>query len=100
MQAQFDQAWPPGRHYYSKAHNVRRLSDGVIQTILRYSAMLPTPVSNIAVQQMHGAASRMPVNATAFPHRYDHHDLLVHPGTDNPTDKIKSLGGRVNAGRH
>ncbi|HET7442220.1 MAG TPA: FAD-binding oxidoreductase [Terriglobales bacterium] len=92
MQAQFDQAWPPGRHYYNKAHNVRRLSDGAIQTILRYSATLPTPVSNIALQQMHGAASRIPVSATAFPHRYDHHDLLVHPATDNPTDKDRIIG--------
>ena len=92
MQTQFDQAWPPGRHYYNKAHNVRRLSDGAIQIILQYSAKLPTPVSNIAFQQMHGAASRVPVSATAFPHRYDHHDLLVHPATDNPIDKDKIIG--------
>ena len=92
MQTQFDQAWPPGRHYYNKAHNVRRLSDGAIQIILQYSAKLPTPVSTIAFQQMHGAASRVPVSAAAFPHRYDHHDLLVHPATDNPIDKDKIIG--------
>jgi FAD/FMN-containing dehydrogenase len=92
MQSQLDQTWPPGRHYYNKAHNVRRLSDGAIQTILRYSAVLPTPVSNIAFQQMHGAASRIPASDTAFPHRYDHYDLLVHPATDNPADKNKIIG--------
>lgn len=92
MQTQLDQTWPPGRHYYNKAHNVRRLSDGAIQTILRYSAILPTPVSNIAFQQMHGAASRILASETAFPHRYDHYDLLVHPATDNPGDKVKIIG--------
>ena len=92
MQTQLDGTWPPGRHYYNKAHNIRRISDGAIRTILRYSAILPTPVSNIAFQQMHGAASRIPSGATAFPHRYDHYDLLVHPATDNPADKDKIIG--------
>lgn len=92
MQSQLDQTWPPGRHYYNKAHNVRRLADGAIQTILRYSAALPTAVSNIAFQQMHGAASRIPTSQTAFPHRYDHYDLLVHPATDNPAEKDKIVG--------
>jgi FAD/FMN-containing dehydrogenase len=91
MQTQLDETWPPGRHYYNKAHNVRRLSDGAIQTILKYSAILPTPVSNIAFQQLHGAASRVPASDTAFPHRYDHYDLLVHPATDNPADSGKMI---------
>ena len=54
--------------------------------------MLPTPVSNIAFQQMHGTASRVPVNETAFPHRYQHYDLLVHPATDNPAERENIIG--------
>lgn len=91
MQTLLDETWPPGRHYYNKAHNIRRLSEGAIQTTLRYSAILPTPFSNIAFQQMHGAASRIPTRDTAFPHRYDHFDLLVHPATDNPADTEKMI---------
>lgn len=91
MQTQLDATWPPGRHYYNKAHNIRRLNDGAIRTILQYSAKLPTSVSNIAFQQMHGAASRVPVGEMAFPHRYDHYDLLVHPATDNPADTQKMI---------
>ncbi|MBI4474133.1 MAG: FAD-binding oxidoreductase [Acidobacteria bacterium] len=91
MQKLLDDAWPPGRHYYNKAHNIRRLNDGAIQTVLRYSAALPTSVSNIAFQQLHGAASRVAPDATAFPHRYDHHDLLVHPATDNPGESEKII---------
>ncbi len=91
MQTVLDQAWPPGRHYYNKAHNVRTLSDGVIQTVLQYAGTLPTSVSNIAFQQLHGAASRIPIDETAFPHRYDHYDLLVHPATDDPTDAERMI---------
>jgi hypothetical protein len=91
MQTIFDQAWPPGRYYYNKAHNIRRLGNGSISTILRYSAELPTALSNIAFQQLHGAASRVPSSETAFPHRYDHFDLLVHPATDNPNDSPKMI---------
>jgi FAD/FMN-containing dehydrogenase len=86
-----DQAWPPGRHYYNKAHNIRRLGEGAVQTVLRYSAGLPTTFTNIAFQQLHGAASRIPVTETAFPHRYDHFDLLVHPATDTPSDSQKMI---------
>lgn len=91
MQTIFDEAWPPGRHYYNKAHIIRRLGEGVIPTILRYSNDLPTPVSNIAFQQLHGAASRVPLSETAFPHRYDHFDLLVHPATDDPSDTPRMI---------
>jgi FAD/FMN-containing dehydrogenase len=92
MQTQLDQTWPPGRRYYNKAHNARTLTSGAIQTILRYSAKLPTSVSNIAFQQLHGMASRVPASDTAFPHRYDHYDLLVHPATDDPSEAEKIIG--------
>lgn len=86
MQIVFDEAWPPGRRSYNKVHNIRMLNAGAIQTVLEYAQSLPTPLSNIAFQQLHGAASRVPVDATAFPHRYAHYDLLVHPATDDPAD--------------
>src|ERR1019366_9536394 len=33
----------------------------------------------------------MASTATAFPHRYDHFDLLVHPATDDPADSTKMI---------
>ncbi len=86
MQAFLDDVWPAGRYYYNKAHNVRSLSDDVIGIVLEYGNRLPTPVSNIAFQQLHGTASRIPADQTAFPHRYDHFDMLVHPATDDPAN--------------
>jgi FAD/FMN-containing dehydrogenase len=91
MHALLDPAWPSGRHYYNKAHNIRRIGAGAIEMVLRYSAELPTAFTNIAFQQLHGAASRVSVDETAFPHRYDHFDLLVHPATDDPHDSPKMI---------
>lgn len=91
MQTLLDEAWPPGRLYYNKAHIIRALSDGAVRTVLEYASAMPTTVSNIAFQQLHGAASRVPVSETAFPHRYDHYDLLVHPATDNPAESEKII---------
>lgn len=86
MQSVLDEFWPPGRLYYNKAHNIRTLSDGAIEIILAYFRAVPTSLSNIALQQLHGASSHVPASETAFPHRYDHYDLMVHPATQNPDD--------------
>lgn len=86
MQSLLDDFWPAGRHYYNKAHNMCMLTDSAIEIILEYFRAVPTHASNIGFQQLHGAAGRVPVEQTAFPHRYDHYDLMVHPATDNPAD--------------
>lgn len=52
---------------------------------------MPTPLSNIAFQQLHGAASRVGASETAFPHRYPHYIFLAHPATDNPADSEKMI---------
>lgn len=91
MQSLLDASWPAGRQYYNKAHNIRRIGEDAIETVLQHSAKLPTPLTNIAFQQLHGAAGRVAAGATAFPHRYDHFDLLVHPATDDPLDSPKMI---------
>jgi FAD/FMN-containing dehydrogenase len=89
IQTLFDAAWPPGRRYYNKSSVVRRLSDDAIEMLIASGRTLPTPLTAIAFQQLHGAASRVPVEATAFPHRYDHYAALVHPATDDPAESEK-----------
>jgi FAD/FMN-containing dehydrogenase len=86
MQSLFDPTFRPGRRYYNKAHNISAVSDGAVETIVRYATELPSPDSSIALQQLHGAAGRVPVSATAFPHRYDHHVAWIDPVADDPVD--------------
>ena len=86
IQTLFDAAWPPGRRYYNKACMVRRLDEAAIEMLVAQGARLPTPLTAIAFQQLHGVAARVPVEATAFPHRFDHYSVYVHPATDDPAE--------------
>jgi len=89
MQTLFDEAWAPGRLYYNKSSIVRRLGDATIDMLLSWGSSMPTPLSAIALQQLHGAAARVPADATAFPHRYDHFSAYVHPAADDAADAEK-----------
>jgi FAD/FMN-containing dehydrogenase len=91
MQTLLDEAWPPGRRYYSKSSVIRRLTATGIETFVALGQAMPTPLSAIAFQQLHGAASRIGVTETAFPHRYDHFSVYVHPATDDPADSEKII---------
>ena len=91
MQSLLDEPWPPGRLYYIKSSIVRNLSEAAIDTLLGYARAMPTPLSNIGFQQLHGAASRVDAGDTAFPHRYNHYELYVHPASDNPADSERMI---------
>jgi FAD/FMN-containing dehydrogenase len=86
MQSLFDADLAPGRRYYNKAHNLTEFSDGAIETVLRFAATMPPYPSMIAFQQLHGAASRIAANATAFPHRNPHHVVWIDPVVDDPAN--------------
>jgi hypothetical protein len=96
MQTLFDAAWPPGRRYYNKSSITRRLSAAAIEVLVEHGATMPTNLSAIAFQQLHGAASRVGAGDTAFPHRFDHLGVYVHPATDDPaeSDTILAWGRR------
>jgi FAD/FMN-containing dehydrogenase len=84
MQSLFDADIPPGKRYYNKAHNLRRINAGAIDAVLRFTAtMLPYP-SMIGFQRLHGAAARVAPGATAFPHRYNHHVVWISPAEEDP----------------
>src|SRR4029434_2731751 len=86
MQTLFDEAWPPGRRYYNKSSIVRRITDAVSEALVEDGRTMPTPISAIALPQLPGTARRVAADATAFPHRYDHLALYVHPATDDPAE--------------
>jgi FAD/FMN-containing dehydrogenase len=84
MQSLFDRDIPPGKRYYNKAHNLRRINAGTIDAVLSFTAtMLPYP-SMIGFQRLHGAAARVAPGATAFPHRYNHHVVWISPVEEDP----------------
>jgi hypothetical protein len=79
--------WPPGRLYYNKSAITRRLSEAAIECLVEHGRTMST--SRSAIQQLHGAVARVGVTDTAFPHRFDHSSMDVHPATDDPGEAYK-----------
>jgi len=65
----FDDGFPAGSYYYTKAGSLRDLTDEAIEVFAEYVATKPSPLSGVLVQTVCGAASRVAPDATAFPHR-------------------------------
>jgi len=86
VQMQADTSNPPGRLYYNKSSIIRRLNEAAIETFLDAVRIMPTPLSILGFQQLHGVAGRVGADETAFPHRYDHHSLWIHPATEDAAD--------------
>jgi FAD/FMN-containing dehydrogenase len=69
QQALLDQAMPPNVRNYWKAEFIDRLSEGFIDTWVDAYSRVVSPMSFQLLFPIHGAAARVPVDATAFPNR-------------------------------
>ena len=72
-----DPGYPRGRLHYWKSGYLRHLTDAALDTLLAIPPTTPTPATGIGLQGLRGAAARVPVDATAFPHRAEQYDLLI-----------------------
>jgi FAD/FMN-containing dehydrogenase len=72
-----DAGVPRGHSYYSKAHSLKQLDDEAFQIMFDYSAMRTTPAEQIALQHVHGAASRIGPTETAFALREEHYAFQI-----------------------
>ena len=91
MQSLVDEAWPPGRLHYWKSSFLRAWKDEAIETIVHYSTAMPSPMSFVLFQQMHGAASRVGPAETAFAHRHEQYDFGIYAIWNDPADEEKNL---------
>ena len=65
LNTMLDPAFPKGARNYWKAQLLTDLSDDAIQTLVRSFEACPSPMSQIIIEHLHGAASRVPVASTA-----------------------------------
>ena len=72
-----DPGFPRGRLHYWKSGFLRHLTDAALDALLAIPPTTPTPATGIGLQGLRGAAARVPVDATAFPHRAEQYDLLI-----------------------
>jgi FAD/FMN-containing dehydrogenase len=73
-----DAAYPRGAlNYWKSSFLAQLMSDDAIDTMIECFARCPTPMGQLLLEHVHGAATRVGVGDTAFPHRADGHNLLV-----------------------
>ena len=77
-QTAFDPLLTPGARNYWKSHDFVTLSDGAINTMLDFVGRLPSPECEVFVGNLGQAVNRVPVDATAYPHRDVEFVLNVH----------------------
>jgi hypothetical protein len=91
FQSAFDPLLTPGARNYWKSHDFLELSDGLIDTLLPAMDSLPTFGCEIFIAQMGGATNRVPVDATAYPHRDVEFIMNVHGRWDDPADDERGV---------
>jgi FAD/FMN-containing dehydrogenase len=72
-----DAGFPRGQQHYWKSGYLRRFTDSAVDTLLELAPQLPSAASGIGLQGLRGAASRVPPEASAFPHRAAQYDFLI-----------------------
>ena len=91
LQSARDEGFPFGQRHYWKSGWLREVTDGAIETLLRFLPQMPSSASGIGLQQLHGVASRVAPSATAFPHRTEQYDFLILSQWSDPADSDRNL---------
>lgn len=85
-QKAFDPLLTPGARNYWKSHNFSELSDGAIDSVIEYTAKLPSSQCEIFIGLVSGQANRVSKEATAYVHRDARFVLNVHSRWEKPED--------------
>ena len=72
-----DAAYPKGALNYWKSSFLTHLSDDAIETMIACFAECPTPMGQLLLEHVHGAAARIGISDTAFPHRSEGYNFLI-----------------------
>jgi FAD/FMN-containing dehydrogenase len=90
-QRTFDPLLTPGARNYWKSHNFADLSDGAIDTTIRYVGNLPSPHCEIFFGQIGGATMRPAADSAAYPHRNAMYVCNVHGRWETPAEDRKGV---------
>lgn len=77
LNGMLDAAYPKGALNYWKSSFLSQLSDDAIDTMIACFAKCPTPMGQLLIEHFHGAATRVGISDTAFPHRAEGYNFLV-----------------------
>lgn len=86
-----DAGYPAGRQHYWKSCSVSGLDEEAAEVVVDFVSRMPSPVSGIGLQQMHGAASRVGRSDTAYADREDHYDFLILSQWEDPAESAANI---------
>jgi FAD/FMN-containing dehydrogenase len=92
LQSAHDDGAPAGQHHYWKSSFFTDFPDGAVDVLLHFAAEIPSPMSGIGMQQLHGVAARADPAATAFPHRRSQSELLILAQWPDPAETERHVG--------
>jgi FAD/FMN-containing dehydrogenase len=100
LNGMLDAAYPKGALNYWKSSFLAQMSDDAIDTMIECFSRCPTPMGQLLLEHFHGAATRVGVGDTAFPHRADGYNLVILSQWSDPasTDRCIAWARETYAG--
>ncbi|MCA1379139.1 hypothetical protein I6F16_37245, partial [Bradyrhizobium sp. IC4060] len=86
-----DANYPKGAFNYWKSNFLTELSDGAIATMIECFARCPTPMGQLLLEHIHGAAARVGAGDTAFVHRQEGYNFLILAQWTQASDTSRSI---------
>jgi FAD/FMN-containing dehydrogenase len=77
LNSMLDAGYPRGAFNYWKSTFLRQLSDDAIDTMIACFARCPSPMAQLLLEHVHGAATRVGAQETAFPHRAEGYNFFI-----------------------
>lgn len=77
LNSMLDGGFPRGALNYWKSSFLTSLTDDAIDTMVAAFRECPSPLGALLLEHFHGAVTRVPVTATAFPHRSAGYNFLI-----------------------
>jgi FAD/FMN-containing dehydrogenase len=92
LQSMFDPFFPPGRQTYVKSNFILALSEDAIRAIAQFAGKSPSPFSFAPfLEHWHGAATRVGITDTAFPHRQHSYNLMLWSNWESASESEKNI---------
>lgn len=92
LQGMFDPFFPPGRQTYVKSNFIRALNEDAIRVIAEFAGKSPSPYSFAPfLEHWHGAATRVGITDTAFPHRQYSYNLMFWSNWEGSSESQRNI---------
>ncbi len=92
LQSMFDPFFPPGRQTYVKSNFILALSEDAIRAIAQFAGKSPSLFSFAPfLEHWHGAATRVGITDTAFPHRQHSYNLMFWSNWESASESEKNI---------